>query len=200
MVLPEVVKAICERHDVYSVAEESGCCNCIALVETLALHADVLPLGFQDEYDNGLPLASTFLLAELSEKQNADPSIREIIIQIKTGESPAPTLRKELPEVVFLLRELKKFELIDGVLYRKRQSHNTTTHQLVLPKDLRESVLKSLHNDMGHLGVEQTFDLVRARFYWPKMLSTVEEKIKTCNRCVRRKTPAHKSCLPNISL
>ena len=97
MVLPEVVKAICERHDVYSVAEESGCCNCIALVETLALHADVLPLGFQDEYDNGLPLASTFLLAELSEKQNAYPSIREIIIHIKT-------------EVVFLLKEFKKLE------------------------------------------------------------------------------------------
>ena len=101
MVLPEVVKAICERHDVYSVAEESGSLgHCIALVESLALNADVLPLSFQDEHDHGLPLASTFLLAELSEKQNADPSIREIIIQIKTGESPAPTLRKELPEVV----------------------------------------------------------------------------------------------------
>ena len=98
MVLPEVVKAICERHDVYSVAEESGSLgHCIALVESLALNADVLPLSFQDEHDHGLPLASTFLLAELSEKQNAYPSIREIIIHIKT-------------EVVFLLKEFKKLE------------------------------------------------------------------------------------------
>ena len=54
-------------------------------------------------------------------------------------------------------------------------------------------MLKSLHYDMGHLGVERTLDLVRARFYWPKMLSTVQEKIKTCDRCVRRKTPAERA-------
>ncbi len=30
--------------------------------------------------------------------------------------------------------------------------------QLVLPKDLREMVLTSLHDDMGHLGWERTSD------------------------------------------
>lgn len=54
-------------------------------------------------------------------------------------------------------------------------------------------MLKSLHDDMGHLGVERTLDLVRDRFYWPRMSSTVEEKIRTCERCVRRKTPAERA-------
>ncbi len=48
-------------------------------------------------------------------------------------------------------------------------------------------MLRSLHDDMGHMGMERTLDLVRTRFFWPKMSSSVEEKIKTCERCVRRK-------------
>ncbi len=52
---------------------------------------------------------------------------------------------------------------------RKRQGVTGVTHQLVLPRQLRDIVLESLHNDMGHLGIERTLDLVRARFYWPKM-------------------------------
>ena len=63
-------------------------------------------------------------------------------------------LRKELPEFVFLLREFESWNSkMNDVLYKKRQSDNTTTH-LVLPRDLRESVFKNLHDDMGHLGVE----------------------------------------------
>lgn len=60
-------------------------------------------------------------------------------------------------------------------------------YQLALPVALRGTVLRSLHDDMGHMGMERTLDLVRTRFFWPKMSSSVEEKIKTCERCVRRK-------------
>ncbi|KAI5087043.1 hypothetical protein C0J45_24413, partial [Silurus meridionalis] len=54
-------------------------------------------------------------------------------------------------------------------------------------------VLKSLHDDMGHMGVERTLDLVRKRFYWPKMSAEVETKVKTCNRCIRRKAMPEKA-------
>lgn len=64
---------------------------------------------------------------------------------------------------------------------------------------LRSSGLDSLHNEMGYLGVEQTLELVRARFYWPKMSSDVEAKIRTCRRCVRRKGQQEKAAsLVNI--
>lgn len=46
---------------------------------------------------------------------------------------------------------------------------------------------------MGHLGIERTLGLVRIHFYWPRMASDVEQKIKTCERCVRRKTPPEKA-------
>lgn len=76
---------------------------------------------------------------------------------------------------------------MDGVLYRRRRDNEDLLYQLVLPEELRPMVLKSLHDDMGHMGIERTLDLVRTRFYWPKMAMDVEQKIKTCGRCVRRK-------------
>lgn len=79
------------------------------------------------------------------------------------------------------------------MLYRTRQEHGRATHQLVLPTELRATALKGLHNDLGHLGIELTLDFVRSRFYWPRMSAYVEQKIKMCERCMRRKTPAERA-------
>lgn len=57
-----------------------------------------------------------------------------------------------------MLREMSCFELKDGLLYRRRQSENGAVYQFVLPKVLRSSVLTSLHEEMGHLGMERTLE------------------------------------------
>ena len=52
---------------------------------------------------------------------------------------------------------------------------------------------------MGHLGIEWTLDLTRTRFFWPRMAADVEAKVKTCERCVRRKALPEKAApLVNI--
>lgn len=59
--------------------------------------------------------------------------------------------------------------------------------------------MSSLHDGMGHLGVERTVDLFRSQFYWPKMTADVEQKIKEGCRCVRRKAKPQKAApLVNI--
>lgn len=135
----------------------------------------------------------------MREKQSNDPVIREVLLQFETGQSPAPSLRTELPELALLLRELNRLELKNGVLYRRRQDGPNTVFQLVLPTELRPLALESLHDEMGHMGVERTVDLARARFYWPKMHNAIEDKIRTCERCVRRKAlPERAAPLVNI--
>ncbi len=64
---------------------------------------------------------------------------------------------------------------------------------MVLPEGLRGFALNSLHDKMGHMGMERTLDLVRSRFYWPRMGAEVEQKVKTCSHCVRRKVLPQKS-------
>ncbi|TWW61906.1 hypothetical protein D4764_04G0005530 [Takifugu flavidus] len=98
---------------------------------------------------------------------------------METGRTPPPSVKAELP---LLLRELNWLELRNGVLYRQRQDGSNATAQLVLPEELREIALHSLHNDMGHMGDERTIDLIRARFYWPRMYMAIEKLIKTCER------------------
>ena len=188
VVLPDVVKAICERHDV-EWSHENSTCPSVTLVESLAVHSDALPSGFQQEEDHGLPVIGPWTEEEMRAKQQADPVLRVVIEHKESGDMPSPTLRQELPDLVLWLREWRRLNLRGGVLYRARQEHGQVTHQLVLPAELRATALRGLHDDLGHLGIERTLDLVRSRFYWPRMSAYVEQKIKMCERCVRRKTP-----------
>lgn len=94
---------------------------------------------------------------------------------------------------------MSRLELKDGLLYRRRQCDNRPVCQLVLPRVLRQFLLTSLHNEMGHMGVERTLELVRSRFYWPRMASEVEARIKQCERCVRRKSQPEKAA-PLVSI
>ncbi|KAG5276960.1 hypothetical protein AALO_G00111880 [Alosa alosa] len=181
VVLPEAVKAICERHEVVWSHEDSTChIPSVTLVESLAIHSDALPSGFQEEDDHGLPVIGQWTEEEMREKQRADPDLRVVIEHKESGDMPYPSLRQELPDLALWLREWKRLELRNGVLYRTRQECGQVTHQLVLPSELRATPLRSLHDDLGHLGTERTLDLVRARFYWPRMSACVEQKIRLC--------------------
>ncbi len=197
------IKAICEKHLVHQVIsnppEETS--PSTTLVVSLAHHPKALPQSFEEEDQlGGLPVIPSLTPAELRDKQTADTCIGIVLRQVESGEKPPPSLRKELPELGLLLREWNKLEVLDGVLYRKRQegAHYWTHYQLVLPEGLRPVVLKSVH-DMGHMGTEHTLDLIQKWLYWPKMSADVEAKIRTCNRCIRRKTmPEKASPLINI--
>ncbi|CAJ1057667.1 unnamed protein product [Xyrichtys novacula] len=194
-----VVRAICERHLVCGTpndCEDSD--GGMALVQSLATSPEVLPDSFVDEHGSlsGLPHLSE---VEMRDLQRADSCLREVIAQIESGEKLPPTVRRELPDVPFLLREWNRLEIKNEVLYRRRQDSGKVTYQLVLPEKLRAVVLKSLHDEMGHLGTERTLNLVRTRFFWPKMVADVERKIKTCERCIRRKAQPEKAApLVNI--
>ena len=64
-----------------------------------------------------------------------------------------------------LLEEDKLLLGGDNILYRKM----SLNQQVVLPRQLRLTIFKELHKDMGHLGVERVFDLAKSQFYWPNM-------------------------------
>lgn len=201
MVNPEVVQAICERQLVYCADNAMDCDGSISLVESLAISADAVPDSFGHEDGlGGLPIIPNLSEEDLRDKQRADQCIKHVISQIEHGVKPPSSLRTELPDLPLLLRELNKFELRNGILYRTRLEEGHPQHQLVLPEELRDVVLTSLHDDMGHTGKERTVDLVRARFYWPRMALDIEKKIRTCTRCVCRKAlPERAAPLVNIT-
>lgn len=193
---PDVVAAICHSCLVrVSSLPESGA----SLVESLSMSVSVIPDCYAGKSLQGLPVVPSLSLSSLREKQRADPSLKEVISHIETGESVPPTVRQQLPDLGLLLRERNCFELQNDVLYRRRQDGDQLSFQLVLLEELRQGVLTSLHDDMGHMGVERTLDLVRSRFFWPRMAVDVERRLKTCDHCIQRKAlPERAAPLVNI--
>ncbi|XP_053274167.1 uncharacterized protein LOC128436464 [Pleuronectes platessa] len=129
---------------------------------------------------------------ELIEAQEDDTAIRLAIQAVKNGKWPEEN--GSSPESFRLKKEMGKLMMKDGLLHRlsKRPSGKEQT-QLVLPSGFRELVLKATHDDLGHLGIERTTDLLRSRFFWPKLACDVEQYIKNCGACVTRKTPCHRA-------
>lgn len=198
-VTADVVRAICDSRLIQMSAPASGVDT--AFVGSLTMDIDAIPDSFVDEDQcGGLPVISHLSNSDLEELQTADPCIREVVRQMKTGEKTSRSVREAIPKLPLLLRELDRLVLKDEVLYRKRTTGSQITYQLVLPEQLQSDVLKSLHDDFGHMGIDRTLDLVRRRFYWPRMAVDVEHKVKTCGRCVRRKALPEKAApLVNIT-
>ena len=77
----------------------------------------------------------------------------------------------------------------EGILYRSRKEENgEMIYQLVLPVTERQTALRGLHDDVGHLGRDRTLELMRSRFFWPGMTESVQEYVKKCLPCIRRKS------------
>ena len=71
-------------------------------------------------------------------------------------------------------------------MYRRQP---TDRHQLVIPKTLVEKVIKENHNPVfvAHPGVKRTCDLISLNYWWPAMRRSVEDYVRRCDLCQRRK-------------
>ncbi len=141
-----------------------------------------------------MELKSLELMSKLSlrKAQEEDEAIGPAIQAVKHGRWPEEG--NVSPELSRLKREAGKLTMKDGLLYRysKRPSGDVVS-QLILPRNFREMVMQAMHDDLGHLGQERTVDLLRSRFFWPRMSMQVEEYIKNCGECVTHKTPIQRS-------
>ena len=74
----------------------------------------------------------------------------------------------------------------DNVLYRRKSNGN---HQLVVPETLVQEVIKQNHEPMyvAHPGAKRTHDLIALHYWWPGMRKAVENYVKFCDPCQRRK-------------
>ena len=189
---PEAVKAICQA---YTVTRNS-CPYFETLVVSNSLNVESSDSTLTDSFDS-----TNFKDVDWSKEQLADPTLARVIELANLGFCPERSdLRTETPSVLKYIREWKKLSMTDGILYRNTILNNVQTRQLVLPLHFRTIVLKHLHDDMGHQGRDRTLSLVRSRFYWPALEKDVEDKVKNCGRCIRRKSSIKPSAeLVNIS-
>lgn len=182
----DVVKALCQG----VAAQDVGC------VEKLGVSSSAIEFYEQNISPMNLEIRRT---AEVwRDLQLQDPVLQQLLPAVAAGMKPDS--KDCQPEIKSYLKQWDKLTVTDGVLYRTRENPDTEeqTHQLVLPTSEREQALAGLHDEVGHLGRERTLQLVRARYYWPRMTEDVKVKVRTCPFCVRRKSTSHRAPLVNI--
>ena len=135
--------------------------------------------------------------------QREDQSIALMLDLIKQDKLKGYKAKPDEPlEFQLMLKKKSKFVTRNGLLYRKCQFkqdlHDCPTMQFCLPPKYREAALKGCHEDIGHLGIMKTTDLMRDRFYWPGMAEDIVEHIKSCKNCRLFKTLPEKAELHPI--
>ncbi|KAL4008811.1 hypothetical protein ACER0C_002663 [Sarotherodon galilaeus] len=159
----------------------------------------VAALQLNGDNGNAIPhnSVSGIIPRDMRAAQQADPAIKEVIsLKLRAwtpNEKEKKTMSKQTRR---LLYEWNKLEVENGLLYRKTNQNR----QLVLPEQLKSVVLKSLHDDMGHVGSEKVIHLARERFYWPYMQQDVEEYVTKKCQCIKQKHPNIQQRAPMGSL
>ena len=64
---------------------------------------------------------------------------------------------------------------------------------------LQQQAMKACHDDISHLGLERSLDLLKDRFYWAGMFTNMENNIQTCDRCLCFKIKPQKTKLYPIT-
>uniref|UniRef100_A0A3B3Q8H6 Gypsy retrotransposon integrase-like protein 1 n=1 Tax=Paramormyrops kingsleyae TaxID=1676925 RepID=A0A3B3Q8H6_9TELE len=131
---------------------------------------------------------------EIIQAQKNDDHIGPVL-QIKLSDKkPTGYLFKTLSaKSKCLLHSWEKLHLgDDGILRRKT---NTRT-QLVLPAKYKQHVLRELHDNMGHQGLDRTMSLIGERFYWPQMHNDVNHYVTKSCVCLKQKKPSKETRAP----
>ena len=188
----DVIQVLCTHHlmdndtdEASNPSIESVCCNS---------HIVLPSLDGTTPSQDGQPTLPAMPMDDWRRLQELDPTIKRVINLKMSGHRPSP--REESPAVRNFLREWDRLHMHHNVLHRVRKVDEQRTFQLVVPPSHRDRAFQSIHDDVGHFGCAKTVELARQRFYWPGMLQDISERIKSCNRCVRRKTPTQHHVAP----
>ena len=144
---------------------------------------------------NVVELFSHITPEQMAEFQGSDNQIGPVLQWIKDGKFPSKSILYRIKSKATrkLFHQLDRLALKQGVLHRLYINEDMEYHQLVLPQRLQGRVLRSVHDDMGHQGLERTLELLRERVYWPMMANDAAQWVSHCTCCQVAQGDLHRS-------
>jgi len=100
-----------------------------------------------------------------------DP-LMDVFCKLKAGIIP-----KDPKELVSLLA---KYKIFDNHLYKKVYGK---AYVKIPHISERQGVLRNVHDDFGHFGVNATWKRLSSQFWWPNIYNNIREYVKTCHLC-----------------
>lgn len=129
----------------------------------------------------GQPLAQIEQI-EIRKLQREDPLLKFWIEAVRQMKLPPKHKVPKSKDHNTKLSYFNSLKLIGGILYRGVTIKVNLINQLVLQRQLIQSAITGLHNNMGHPGKDRTILLLGDRFFWTGINFYTENWIKNCNR------------------
>lgn len=79
------------------------------------------------------------------------------------------------------LSEDKCFELRDGLVYRKVRKGRLLFY---VPESMETNIIRTCHDDVGHVGVEKVVTNITSLYWFPKIRSKVKVYTSNCLKCI----------------
>ena len=83
----------------------------------------------------------------------------------------------------------------DGLVYNLFGKDEDIRPRLYVSKIIRVHILKECHDNMGHLGIDKTHDLISRKYYWPGLYKKINKYINACMICQSRSSKQNASPL-----
>ena len=163
----------CETYDVDNLT--------MNLIQSIAVDAD--HNTFLDKAsDIGISLKT------LKQDQDSDPQLQEIIAKLQLGKASQCMQSKHLLDA-------------HGVLHFNADIYSHVQPVIYLPQKYRKTVLTVMNDNLGHLGVQRTYNIIRQSYYWPQLYNDVSKYCEECEPCQRQmlqkeKQPMQTSSVP----
>ena len=125
----------------------------------------------------------------MKEEQDKDEGIQTLKSRIKKG-----TATKA--------EQTHYFETTDGLLYYLSQPDSEDPMlRLYIPQEMERIVIKQYHDQLGHMGLDKTYDSIRLKYFFPNMYRKIYTYIEKCIPCQamsdkKPKPPLHETEIP----
>lgn len=122
----------------------------------------------------------------IQQLQLQSPDLKPIIIYLQSGALPQDP--KEARTVVYECNNMSLDN--EGILYRnsipkakRGEIIYNNIAQLVLPTSLRKQLFFQFHDNLGHARLNQAFNLISKKYYFPNFYKHLKTYIETCKIC-----------------
>ena len=179
------------------IVNSCSCCprDSFPLVSQLACNVDLLPDDVL-EPKSSPKMLEPISLAQWSKLQNDDP----VLSYVRDCVSCHKTIKCQPheKELKVFAKEQHRLRMYDEVLYRCSEISDELVLQLVIPPSHRGVALQGIHEDLFHVGLRESLVQLKSRFFWPFMSLDLEDKVRSCVRCIQKGARTQKAAMKTI--
>ena len=137
---------------------------------------------------------------ELRSFQLKDPDLAPLINWLEGESPPLAQLYLQSKNTKRMWLSKDQLQLKDGVLYYKWENVTSSYLKLVVPDELRNTILLQIHDSKtgGHPGQRNTIDRCKQSFYWPELKRDCILFVRSCHKCNKNKKPSRRQKGPLV--